>query len=1094
MVSKRRKAVKAKPQKHDRVTGHIITHNHWDRDWVLTEAITRRQAAAFFKNLFKRFDQHPDYKMVTDGQVELIDDYLEQLSPAKRKVEEAKFRKWVSRGNLAIGPSYIQPDYVLISGETHARNLLLGHKVANKFGKVMKVGWLMDTFGHISQSPQLLNQFGIDGIFIARGFPIPPDEIVSEFTWAGPDGSELLSVYTMNTTRNAMNLAQMPKIAENRIDIEIEKLSPLCMAPHIALFNGFEQDEVIDDVLPIIDKINRKDKTYDLKQTNPDEYFEIIKPHLAGLDLPHCEGFLYSGIYMPLLHGTLSTRMPLKLRNDECEKRIEKFAEPLSTFTWLHGDTYPREDIERCWKLLLQNDHHDDICGCNSDEVDVDMHRRYDRVDKLSTGVLADKFDRIVCNVDTRKAGKDGIALVAFNPANIHRNDVIQTVITLDKAFGEFKVVDSAGKALPLQINGVKGKTVEIAFAAKLPPLGYATFTVVPLGKSKLPQCACLCVDAKKNVAENKFLKMKINGNGTVDVTLKATGKTFRQCGKLVDGGDMGDLYDYSYPPIETLVSSADSKAEITCEQAGPLTARFRVEYTMKIPAALHKNRMERTKQTVTMPVVSYIELAADGKRVEWTTSLTNTARNHRVRVHFPTGGIKSDFSHAGEAFDVNPFTYEGELWGIDLPKRLEGLVVPGRDTVRITSYPFHGFCDYSDGKLGAAALGKGIREYEVVKPSRDIALTLLRSVGWMTHLDILTRNGDVGWEIYTPTAQCFGTHTFRYGFRPHEGDWAAAGLQSESDLFNEPVRVVQTNGHDGKLPKEMSFVSITPAGKLVHSSTKVSEDGKALIVRCYNPGDKTVSGKIEVAAKVRKACKSSVAEECTGDLLTKAGKAFKFSAKKKEIVTLRFELTRDKLLARKPSAAIAKVTKECPLALPVVDDCLDIPLPDYVSMADIKSEQARLKRIQAKHKALKAQAAKLKAKVNALAKQGAEDDDLLIEWSKVNHMVSLERRYIDEAKFSVLLTQRRWYEQTVKDPKRLKALMKKTQEGIAKTELPELRIIGRLYEYVRQFYVSRKASKLGKGLADMAGEVTDAAMANTDAKSMAARDARKKK
>jgi hypothetical protein len=166
--------------------------------------------------------------------------------------------------------------------------------------------------------------------------------------------------------------------------------------------------------------------------------------------------------------------------------------------------------------------------------------------------------------------------------------------------------------------------------------------------------------------------------------------------------------------------------------------------------------------------------------------------------------------------------------------------------------------------------------------------------------------------------------------------------------------------------------------------------------------------------------------------------------------------------------------------------------LPPVVTKADIESEKKRLIKIKGRHAALVKVTKGLKAKVDALAKQGKEDDDLNIEWSKQGHLQSLERRYIDEAKFSVLLTERRWYEQTVSDPKKLKALMKKNMDEIAKTELPELRIIGRLHEYVRQFYVSQKASRLGKGLAGLADEVTDAAMANTATQSMASRKHKK--
>ena len=34
------------------IMGHIITHNHWDREWVLTDNVTKEQARTFFTNLF----------------------------------------------------------------------------------------------------------------------------------------------------------------------------------------------------------------------------------------------------------------------------------------------------------------------------------------------------------------------------------------------------------------------------------------------------------------------------------------------------------------------------------------------------------------------------------------------------------------------------------------------------------------------------------------------------------------------------------------------------------------------------------------------------------------------------------------------------------------------------------------------------------------------------------------------------------------------------------------------------------------------------------------------------------------------------------
>lgn len=1103
----------AKPQA---LTGHIITHNHWDRDWVLTEMFTSAQAVEFFSNLFAMMRREPAYRMVLDGQAELIEDFLESLTPEKRKAAERELKYHIKRKRLVAGPTYIQPDYVLISGEAHVRNLLLGHKVALKYGNVMKVGWLVDTFGHISQAPQLLNQFGIDGIFIARGHPIPPEEIMSEFVWSGPDGSELLAVYTMNTSRNAMNLAQMPKIAENRIDIEIEKLSPLCVSPHIPLFNGFEQDTVIDDIWPIIRKINARDKLYKLTQTNPDEFFEVIKPALQGKKLSRCKGFLYSGIYMPLLHGTLSTRMHLKLRNDTCEKLNEKWAEPLSTLAWSRGDKYPAEELERSWKLLLKNDHHDDICGSCSDEVDIDMNKRYDQAERISHKVITDKLTRIACNVDTHPAFKfrywiiPGISLVVFNPTHLERNDVLRAVVEIPESLKNFKIVGTDGKNVPFQITAVSGESgekggsgerTELALKPRIPPSGYTTLSIAPRGRGKLFTLGQpVVVDADRFAAENEYLRIKINPNGSVTVTDKETRKVYREAGVFVDGGDMGDVYDYSSPPVDKLVSSRDCKAGVTVLEAGPLFARFRVEITMQIPASLHKNRKHRTKETVPMPIVSYIELTAGGRRVNWTTSLTNVARNHRLRVHFPTG-VKSDRSFAGEAFDVNPFTFIGELWGIPLPKRLEGLVVPGRDTIRIRSYPFHGFCDYSDGKTGVSVLAKGIREYEVTngrrpgKPAgkREIALTLLRCVGWMTHLDILTRNGDVGWEIYTPMAQCIGTYTFRYGFCPHKSGWFEGGVHLQSELFNEPVRVVETSPHEGSMPWEFSLIEVEPKHKLILSALKRSEDGQAMIVRLYNPRDNRVNAAIRVNAKVKNACLSNAAEDRADKRLKSKGGRYEFVVPKRAIFTLRFELREDKALARKPPAKQVRATRECPSALRRREKCLNLELPPLVVKEEIESENRRLARLRKEYRQLKERARRLKSRID---RAKIEDHDLLIEWSRMNHLVALHRRYVEEAKVSVLMTRRRYYEEHVKDPNRRRRLMEECMKQIGKTKLRQLRIVGRLHEYVRQFYVSRKASRLGRaggesgesGEKALAREVTAAALGSSAQQSLPSR------
>jgi mannosylglycerate hydrolase len=118
----------------------------------------------------------------------MMDDYLE-LRPEKRELVE----KLVKDGRLQIGPWYTLPAQFLVSGEALTRNMLLGHKIANDLGKVMKVGYNIFSWGQISQLPQLYAQFGIDTILFYRGIDQSALDSL-EFWWDAPNGSRALGI------------------------------------------------------------------------------------------------------------------------------------------------------------------------------------------------------------------------------------------------------------------------------------------------------------------------------------------------------------------------------------------------------------------------------------------------------------------------------------------------------------------------------------------------------------------------------------------------------------------------------------------------------------------------------------------------------------------------------------------------------------------------------------------------------------------------------------------------------------------------------------------------------------------------------------
>ena len=69
-----------------------------------------------------------------------------------------------------------------------------------------------------------------------------------------------------------------------------------------------------------------------------------------------------------------------------------------------------------------------------------------------------------------------------------------------------------------------------------------------------------------------------------------------------------------------------------------------------------------------------------------------------------------------------------------------------------------------------------GVPEVEVIKVDEDshteIALTLIRSVGWLSRDHMYVRQGHAGPAFETPGGQVPGKWTYDYSIIPHHGDW----------------------------------------------------------------------------------------------------------------------------------------------------------------------------------------------------------------------------------------------------------------------------------------------------------------------------------
>jgi len=342
-----------------KAVAHIINHTHWDREWFLTSVYTNPWIPGLVDALERLVRDNPDYQFLLDGQTLVIEDLL-KLAPGYRD----KVDRLVQGGNLIIGPYYCQPDWRITGGESLIRNLLYGRQDMEQHGGHNRAGWLVDTFGHISQAPQLHRMFGLETTFVWRGVP----QLDPFFFWQGADSSQLLTMHLIGGYRNLYGITQTPEIAVKRLETEVAKLRPYYPTADIPLFDGYDLEQSPEDPVRFYQEHAVAIPQYlHIRGSAPGDFAETISDRLERL--PVIRGELNSGKYGATFPGTLSSRTYLKVMHCDCEHLLFKLAEPLAVLARLKGRAYNAQQYESWGRMLLQNSVHDCICGVSIDQV-----------------------------------------------------------------------------------------------------------------------------------------------------------------------------------------------------------------------------------------------------------------------------------------------------------------------------------------------------------------------------------------------------------------------------------------------------------------------------------------------------------------------------------------------------------------------------------------------------------------------------------------------------------------------------------------------------------------------------------------------------
>src|SRR5882672_4183006 len=142
-----------------------IPHTHWEGAVFKTREEYLEMGLPNILKAVQLMKQYPEYKFALD-QVAYFKPFLERYPE-----EAAAFRRLVADGRLQIVCGLnVMPDDNMPSGESFVRQMLYAKGYCREaLGVDVKVGWLLDTFGHNAQMPQILKLAGFDSFWFFRG-------------------------------------------------------------------------------------------------------------------------------------------------------------------------------------------------------------------------------------------------------------------------------------------------------------------------------------------------------------------------------------------------------------------------------------------------------------------------------------------------------------------------------------------------------------------------------------------------------------------------------------------------------------------------------------------------------------------------------------------------------------------------------------------------------------------------------------------------------------------------------------------------------------------------------------------------------------
>jgi alpha-mannosidase len=839
----------AEPPGETKATFWVIPHTHWEGAVFKTREEYLEMGLPNILKAMRLLKEQPDYHFVLD-QVAYVRPFLERYPD-----QEPDFRKFLAEGRLQlVGALDVMPDVNMPGGETFIRQMQYGKQYyREKLGIDVTTAWLVDTFGHHAQLPQLLSLAGYKSFWFSRG--VPRTDHPSEFLWEGLDGTRIPAFWLPYSYGllygSPRKLPEFQAFARQRF----EMLEPNAHGNDRVGLSGADVSEPEEHLAAMVEAFNQKGDAPFLMRIGVPSEFEAVAAKRTDREV-------FRGEFNPIFQGTYSSRIELKAWMRVLERKLVT-AEALSAIALWLGAPLDARALWRAWEPVLFNETHDLASGVMTDHVYEDTVRSYMFSDRLADEFLRSAWDTFTAKIQTRGAGT---AVVVFNSLGFRRSDPAEVVLGFSQpGLRGISVADDSGKDVPFQIDQATYygdgslKTARIVFLARdIPALGFRVFRVCQ--RDQAAEAAMPATSSSDTVVTSSYRLSFDRATGAItslrvkpddwEVFSGPAGIVARQD----DRGDLWELYRgldggsklamtnrQEVPGAGQARFSNEFKGEPATLLRGPIFSEFRAAHPFD------SGKFETT-----------IRMYADLRRIECRIQLVNNEKYVRYQALFPTT-IKDGSS-----------VHEIPFGAIKRPAGIE--------------FPAQNWLDYGNGHRGLAILNMGLPGNVVTDGTMMLSLLRAHTLG--------AYGFGGGYEPGMSSDSGFQLgqeRTMLYALVPHSQAWSESGIVNESRAFLHPLITRALAAHDGPLLSGWGFLDVS-GPNVVLSDVKPARGG-GIAVRVYEAtGKPALHARLSVQAAVSSAREANLLEDLGRPLLVQDD-GVRFDLHPFEIKTILFQL-----------------------------------------------------------------------------------------------------------------------------------------------------------------------------------------------------------